>query len=159
MIQKNLIMQKIKKDVTVCSGIVASVLLFLMLVVATLQMLSNRLNILEGNYAYAIRCLMIWSFMLGAVYCFGKGKHIAFILLLERFKNTKVYFMLEIIIHVLILFFIIAVFLVGAILVLPTQREIALVVMVMPVFSILTSAIVCIDFVELLKNGSSEDRG
>lgn len=142
---------KIKHNVGVYSGIVASVLLFLMLVVATLQMLSNRLGVVGFNYAYAIRCLMIWSFMLGAVYCFGKGKHIAFTLLLEKFPKGRGHFVLELISNVLILFFIILVFIVGSVLAFGKDQDIFLVYLVLPVSGLLISTISIVDISEVIR--------
>ncbi len=142
---------KIKKHVSVSSGIVAGVLLLLMFVVATLQMFSARFFVLDFNFAYAIRCLMIWSFMLGAVYCFGKGKHIAFTLLLNKFQKNKFHLILELIINILILFFIILVFLFGGLLAYSKEQAILLVYSVLPVSAILISLIVVIDLIEIIK--------
>ncbi len=147
---------KIKKNISISSGFIASVLLFLMLLTASIQMLSIRFYSVEFNFSYAIRCQMIWSFMLGAVYCFGQGKHIAFTLLLHKFEKNRFHLVLEFIINVLVLLFMILVFFFGGVLSFMREQNIFVVYLVLPITALLISIITAIDLLEIakkLKNG------
>lgn len=81
----------IKKKITVFSGVISAVLLFILFVFSAAQVFMKyffRYN--ADTITSIIGILLIWSFMFGAVYCFGENEHIAFNILASKIgKKTR----------------------------------------------------------------------
>ncbi len=154
---------RLQKTIVNISGLLSTILLVPMVIIAVVQVGSRYLMNNPVTFTEELlRFLLIWAAMLGAVYCFGTKRHLALGFLQEMLsnKNKKYVEILSIFINMLILIFTVIILLVGGTrIVMGTTKQMsatlpiamAVVYSILPLSGVLITGIIGIDVIESIK--------
>ena len=153
-------LQRLRNNIVSFSGFISATLLVPMVIIAIVQVASRYLTDNPVTFTEELlRFLLIWSAMLGSVYCFGTERHLALSFLAEMVPNKSKIF-LDILTRILILTFCTTILIGGGVrIVLATTEQLSAtmripmsyVYSILPLSGVLILLIVGIDLVDKIQ--------